>query len=571
MFKLFEVFGEISLRGANAADEGLRRLNDRAGKMADRLDKGAERVGKFGSSLTRSLTAPVAGAATALGGFLGLLANDAAQTGREIERLARISSTSTYEFQRLAAGARTLGFDNEKLADIYRDVNDRVGDFLATGAGPMADFFENIAPKVGVTADQFARLSGPEALQLYVDSLQKAGVDQQQMVFYLEAMASNSSDLIPLLQNNGEEMRRLGDEYERTGRIMDDEAIAASQRYNASMRRLQDRLGAVRQDIGVRLLPLFTRFVEYMEGDGVDAVVSVVDALAGLVTGFADMDTTLQLVIAGVAAFLVVLGPVLTVVANVMKLFAGLLRAARFLAPAFAALKVVFGIVAAGVAAVGAPVAAVIAALALLGSYLFLNREKVGEWAIGVTRWVREAWQGFLQFGNNLIRGTGEWLAGVQRFAADAGAAFGEWVSSVLDLGKELARGIGSSIADMAKSVLSSISDMVSGALSKLRGLYKSAVGNSIIPDLARDVTKVVGDMADKSISETQRMGDGMTAAMDMGSPVLTGVDSARGVQGITGGSGGTVQDFRHATFNTDSALNRLLPRSFHDMIGDYS
>jgi hypothetical protein len=37
----------------------------------------------------------------------------------------------------------------------------------------MKDFFEQIAPKVNVTAAQFAKLSGPEALQLYVSSLEK--------------------------------------------------------------------------------------------------------------------------------------------------------------------------------------------------------------------------------------------------------------------------------------------------------------------------------------------------------------------------------------------------------------
>ena len=84
----------------------------------------------------------------------------------------------------------------------------------------MADFFENIAPRVGVTADQFARLSGPEALQLYVSSLERAGVSQQEMTFYLEAMASDTTRLIPLLQNGGAEMTRLGAQAQTEGRVV---------------------------------------------------------------------------------------------------------------------------------------------------------------------------------------------------------------------------------------------------------------------------------------------------------------------------------------------------------------
>ena len=63
--------------------------------------------------------------------------------GARIENLARLAGTTSEEFQRFAAGARTVGFDMDKTADIIKDVNDKVGDFLATGAGPMADFFEN--------------------------------------------------------------------------------------------------------------------------------------------------------------------------------------------------------------------------------------------------------------------------------------------------------------------------------------------------------------------------------------------------------------------------------------------
>lgn len=143
----------------------------------------------------------------------------------EIQNSARLANADTTTFQKWAAAAKSVGVEQDKLADILKDVSDRVGEFLSTGSGPMADFFENIAPRVGVTADQFARLSGPEALQLYVDSLQKAGVNQQQMTFYLEAMSGDLTSLLPLLQNGGSEIRRLGDAAEASGRILSEDMI----------------------------------------------------------------------------------------------------------------------------------------------------------------------------------------------------------------------------------------------------------------------------------------------------------------------------------------------------------
>ena len=147
--------------------------------------------------------------------------------GKEMTNLANISGAGFKEFQKLADGAKTVGIENTKLADIFKDVNDKVGDFLQAGSGPMVDFFENIAPAVGVTAEEFKNLSGPQALQLYYDSIAKANLSQQEMTFYMEAIASDATALVPLLANGGEAFRKLGEEAEKAGRIMSVETAEA--------------------------------------------------------------------------------------------------------------------------------------------------------------------------------------------------------------------------------------------------------------------------------------------------------------------------------------------------------
>src|SRR6056297_2492842 len=126
------------------------------------------------------------------GAFSIATINNLTRTAAKIGELSDTASTSVVEFQKFAAGAKTVGFEMDKTADIIKDVNDKVGDFIATGGGPLRDFFENIAPQVGVTADQFARLSGPEALQLYFNSLERANLSQAEMTFYMEALANDA-------------------------------------------------------------------------------------------------------------------------------------------------------------------------------------------------------------------------------------------------------------------------------------------------------------------------------------------------------------------------------------------
>lgn len=122
----------------------------------------------------------------------------------------------------------------------------------------MADFFENIAPQVGVTVEQFRRLSGPEALQLYVSSLEKAKLSQQDMVFYMEAIASDSALLLPLLRSNGQGWRELGDEAQRAGAVMSDQSLAGARAFQDESRKLDGALKGLRVEMAEQLMPALT-------------------------------------------------------------------------------------------------------------------------------------------------------------------------------------------------------------------------------------------------------------------------------------------------------------------------
>ncbi len=174
-----------------------------------------------------SVAATAFGAAVAgvsIGGMVAF-ANETINMGNEIKKFSQLANTSIHDFQYYAKGAETAGISMESFADKMKDMQDRIGDFQQTGGGPLADFFENIAPLVGVTIQQFQKLSGPQALQLYYDSLQKVGASQNDMKFYMEAIISDSSLLIPLLQNGGEGFKKWGDAAERANAIMSDEMI----------------------------------------------------------------------------------------------------------------------------------------------------------------------------------------------------------------------------------------------------------------------------------------------------------------------------------------------------------
>jgi Lambda phage tail tape-measure protein (Tape_meas_lam_C) len=218
---------------AKAMDRNVRRIERFAKRGQKDLSKVTRKFDLMGTA-AKSLGLILAGVFT-LNGIQNAV-DQATGMAVELENLSRLAGVSVETFQELTYAAGKFGIGQDKIADILKDVNDKVGDFMATGGGPLQDFFENIAPKVGITADAFAKLSGPEALQAYVTGLEQAGVSQAQMTFYMEALANDATMLTPLFASNGAEMRRLANDAQELGMVLDSDIIERS----AEMRRRWD-------------------------------------------------------------------------------------------------------------------------------------------------------------------------------------------------------------------------------------------------------------------------------------------------------------------------------------------
>lgn len=187
------------------------------------------------------------------------LVTHTALAAKEIQNLSNLAGLSTTEFQKYAAGAATVGIQQEKLADIFKDTNDKLGDFLATGGGELQNFFTQIAPKVGVTADAFRKLNSADALQLYVSTLQKAGVSQSQMTFYMEAIADEATALVPLLQNGAKGFKDLGDEAQATGMILSDQTIASAKEFNNQLTTIGQYANAAKTALAAEFMPILAQ------------------------------------------------------------------------------------------------------------------------------------------------------------------------------------------------------------------------------------------------------------------------------------------------------------------------
>jgi hypothetical protein len=294
-------------QASDAISDSLQTAREEASQTTEEVEQLGDAVastGEQGAASVNLLADAFAGLqnyiASALGaisaGGMVALAKNTADAAKEIENAARLANTSTDEMQRQAYAAKTVGMELDKLSDVYKDVNDKVGEYINNGGGELKDFFDTIAPKVGITAQQFQHLSGPQALQLYFNGLQKANLSQAQMTTYLEAIADDATSLIPLLRNGGAEFDKLGVHAEQLGIVMDKEGLAKSKAFGTSVSTLQATISGFGSKLGSEISPALTRMANEITTN-IETSESWEGGIAKLVDGFEWFADNLETVI----------------------------------------------------------------------------------------------------------------------------------------------------------------------------------------------------------------------------------------------------------------------------------
>ena len=163
------------------------------------------------------------GSALAVDGLVSFTRN-AISTASEVQKMSDMLGESVEDFQYFSKGAETAGLSLEQFGMMGKDALDRLGE-ARRGEGEMMDFFEKVAPKIGVTIDMFKDLSGPEVIQAYYDGLEKANLSHAETITYMEQIINDGSLLIPLLKDGGTGFKKWGEEAKNAGAIMSKDMV----------------------------------------------------------------------------------------------------------------------------------------------------------------------------------------------------------------------------------------------------------------------------------------------------------------------------------------------------------
>lgn len=177
----------------------------------------------------------VGGTALAIGG-LTKLSIETAKADAEMAMLAMRAKVGIENFQIFTYAAEQLGISQDQLGSIFADVQEKLGEFSATGGGGAADFFDALKNNTKLTDDQIKAFSntlqgkdGVEAVQMLKDKLDDLGASSQEQRFVFESLASDLTNLMPLFSEGGAKIEEYGKALQDAGVIKSKEAIQQSQ------------------------------------------------------------------------------------------------------------------------------------------------------------------------------------------------------------------------------------------------------------------------------------------------------------------------------------------------------
>lgn len=223
-------------------------------------DKASKEIAKAWSNAGKVVGSFSAVANSGIVAYTLALSKSAAET----QKFAEASNLGTTEFQRFSAAAKEFGFDQRAVAGVLSDVTKRVGEFLQTGGGPLKDFFETVAPQIGVTAKEFRNLSGPDALLKYVSSLEKANLGQEDFAFYMDKMSGKAVELVPLLKDGGARLKELGDRAEAAGVIMNEIEVAQLAEIDDNVKVLGEAFQGLSRDVAFAAIPAVNDLIKVL-------------------------------------------------------------------------------------------------------------------------------------------------------------------------------------------------------------------------------------------------------------------------------------------------------------------
>lgn len=235
-----KALGKVGLK-ADISKSSVDGANTSMGKMIPIMSNVAIGLGAVGAAAVAGSTALIAFTRT---NTLAI---------KEMEKSARLAGINAQAFQAYAYAANSVGVSQEKFSDILKDVNDRVGEFIAEGGGEFQFIFEELLEPIGVTTEALKEMSSTEVLGAVQRGLDAVNADAKLTTTTYERLANDATLLQPLLEDNGKALNELAKEASDLGLIITPDQIENAKEFNRQFEILERQTTVFGQSLASEL------------------------------------------------------------------------------------------------------------------------------------------------------------------------------------------------------------------------------------------------------------------------------------------------------------------------------
>lgn len=183
-------------------------------------------------------------AATALGvaGF-ALLKNTSEQISAA-DKLASALKISTQDLLAWQFAAGEAGVAGDNMADIFKDLSEKIGDAVLNKSGEAVGALDAL----GLSAEKLSKLSPDKQLLAIGQALSKIGTNSEKITV-LESLGNDLSKLIPLFDNNNEQLKEFIQQAKDYGIAPDQKSIDDLLKVNNLFEEMENRVSGLKIEI----------------------------------------------------------------------------------------------------------------------------------------------------------------------------------------------------------------------------------------------------------------------------------------------------------------------------------
>ncbi|WP_313129559.1 phage tail tape measure protein [Pseudescherichia vulneris] len=177
---------------------------DKAERSSAKWRRQIENDAKAAGSAILSVGTVAAGAAVATASagivFLKTMSNQVIET----DRWAKSLKISTQELLAWQFAAEKAGVSGDQMADIFKDIGDKIGDAVLNKSGEAVDALNAL----GLSALKLSKITPDKQLLAIGEALSKIGTNAEKTTI-LESIGNDLSKLLPLFDNNNQKLQQF--------------------------------------------------------------------------------------------------------------------------------------------------------------------------------------------------------------------------------------------------------------------------------------------------------------------------------------------------------------------------